>query len=149
MGEAVGVAVGLGVAVALGVGLGVGLGVALGVGDGLELGVARFQAVRNARAASMRPLETPRTLTVELSSVRSIAARDIPGSRLFISAAMPATTGVAKDVPHHHVHAGPGLPVRAQPGAESLTHDPRLDQLYMRSELFVAPTLITPGSAAG
>ena len=59
---------------------------------------------------------------------------------------MPATMGDAKDVPHHQVQrTGRVEPVIAQPGADTLVHDPRFDQLYRRLELFDAATLMTPG----
>jgi hypothetical protein len=78
----------------------------------------------------MRPSVTPRTLTVEVSSIFSTCERLNPGRRLLINAAVPATMGVANEVPHHQVHRmGPVDPVYAQPGAESLTHVPRFDQL--------------------
>lgn len=82
--------------------------------------------------------------------MRSICQRLRSGRRLFMSAAMPATMGDAKDVPHHQVQrTGRVEPVIAQPGADTLVHDPRFDQLYRRLELFDAATLMTPGRAAG
>ena len=98
----------------------------------------------------MRPWVTPRTLTVEVSSILSTCDRESPGRRLMTKAAVPATTGVANDVPHHQVQRiGPVDPVYAQPGAATLTHVPRLDQLYRRSVLLVAADADDAGKRGG
>ena len=101
-------------------------------------------------AASRRPLITRRPIRWAVWVIaRSTRTAARCGKRLMMSAAVPATNGVASDVPHHRVQAGPGLPLYVQPGAAISTHLPKLDQLYRPSLPLLAATERTPGYAAG
>lgn len=125
MGVGVGDGRGVGVGVGVGRGVGVGVGEGLGVGVGVGVGVDVPARALTAAAALMRPrLTNEPTGTAVVSSAFSTCTRVALGKRLRIRAAAPATDGVANDVPHQVVQIAPGLPVSAQPGAATRTHDP-------------------------
>src|SRR5215510_14816431 len=69
-----------------------------------------------------------------------------PGFAARISAASPATSGVAMEVPLQAAYPPPGtLLSMASPGPATLTQDPKLKQSARMSPGVVAPTEITRG----
>src|SRR4029078_10424025 len=71
------------------------------------------------------------------------------GGRERSSAAIPATTGVAPDVPQPAPKPPPSCVVGAHAGAATFTQSPRLEQFVSRPSSAVAPTDRTGGYAAG
>src|SRR5438445_798197 len=64
-------------------------------------------------------------------------------------AAMPAASGAANEVPQWSVAALFMSPARTQPGAATSTHGPYCEKLIRLPAESDAPTLRTPGNAAG
>ena len=93
---------GAGVAVGAAVGAGVGAGLAVGVGVGAGAGVADAPSARRVAYASTRPYATAALIFRALASrAASTAVFDAFGEYESASPAIPATTGVAAEVPQN------------------------------------------------
>ena len=96
--------------------------------------------------ASIRPLPTePGNGTAVCSSAASTSAAEPPPAES-ARPARPATSGAAAEVPQKfETNDAPIAVVNAQPGAASVTHEPRADHGYSAPDWSTAATEITSG----